>query len=95
MTRTRLRDPALRTVVAVVFFISAIGQALVQAYVHDDSIVTTAVLSALGSVFLAAAIVVAARRHDRRSRCEPAVLSGTDAGAGTWRGNPNAAGRLS
>jgi hypothetical protein len=54
--------------VAVVFFISAIGQALVQAYVHDDSIVTTAVLSALGSVFLAAAIVVAARRHDRRSR---------------------------
>ena len=43
------------------------GQAVLQGYVHDDSAVTTAVLSVLGSMFLAAAIVAAARarRHDQ------------------------------
>lgn len=66
--RARLRDPAVLTIIAVAFFISAVGQAVLQAYVHDDSVVTTAVLSVLGSVFLTAAIVVAARRHDQTTK---------------------------
>jgi hypothetical protein len=66
--RARLRDPAVLTIIAVAFFISAVGQGLLQAYVHDDSAVTTAVLSVLGSVFVAAAIIVAARRHEQTTR---------------------------
>ena len=60
--RDRLRDPAVLVIIAVVFLISAVGQAILQAWVGDDSVVITAVLSALGSVFLAAAIIVASRR---------------------------------
>lgn len=67
----RLRDPAVLIIIAVVFFVSALGQTVVQAYVHDGSVVTTAVLSVLGSMFVAAAILVAARRHDRTSRNQP------------------------
>lgn len=61
--RTHLHDPTVLVIVAAAFFISAVGQAVVQAYVNDNSVVTTAVLSVLGSVFLATAIVIAARRH--------------------------------
>jgi len=60
--RDRLRDPAVLVIIAVVFLISAVGQAILQAWVADNSVVITAVLSALGSVFLAAAIIVASRR---------------------------------
>jgi hypothetical protein len=62
--RARLRDPAVLTIIAVTFLISAVGQGLLQAYVGDHSVITTTVLSVLGSVFLAAAIIVAARQHE-------------------------------
>jgi hypothetical protein len=61
--RDRLRDPAVLVIIAVVFLISAVGQAILQAWVGDNSVVITAVLSALGSVSLAAAIIVASRRR--------------------------------
>jgi hypothetical protein len=61
--RTHLRDPTVLAIVAAAFFISAVGQALVQAYVDGSSAVTAAVLSVLGSASLATAIVIAARRH--------------------------------
>ena len=54
--RSRLQDPAVLVIIAVVFLISAVGQAILQALVGDNSVVITAVLSVLGSVFLAAAI---------------------------------------
>ena len=60
--RGRLQDPAVLVIIAVVFLISAVGQAILQAFVGDNSVVVTAVLSVLGSVFLAAAIIVASRR---------------------------------
>ena len=60
--RSRLQDPAVLVIIAVVFLISAVGQAILQALVGDNSVVVTAVLSVLGSVFLAAAIIVASRR---------------------------------
>lgn len=63
--RARLRDPAVLTIIAVTFLISAVGQGLLQAYAGDDSVITTTALSVLGSVFVAAAIIVAARRHER------------------------------
>jgi hypothetical protein len=66
--RARLRDPAVLTIIAVAFFISAIGQAVLQAYVHDDSVIMTTVLSVVGSVFVAAAIIVAARREEQATR---------------------------
>ena len=56
--RSRLQDPAVLVIIAVVFLISAVGQAILQALVGDNSVVITAVLSVLGSVFLAAAIIV-------------------------------------
>ncbi len=43
-------------------FISAVGQAALQSWVGDNSVVTTTVLSILGSAFLAAAIIIASRR---------------------------------
>jgi len=61
--RGRLQDPAVLVIIAVVFLISALGQAILQVWVGDNSVVITAVLSVLGSVFLAAAIIVASRRH--------------------------------
>ena len=61
--RGQLRDPAVLVIIAAVFLISAVGQAILQTWVGDNSVVITAVLSVLGSVFLAAAIVVASRRH--------------------------------
>jgi hypothetical protein len=63
--RARGGDPAVLTGVVVVFLVSAVGQAVLQGYVHDDSVVTSTVLSVFGSMFLAAAIVAAARRHDQ------------------------------
>jgi lipopolysaccharide export LptBFGC system permease protein LptF len=60
--RGRLQDPAVLVIIAVVFLISAVGQAILQALVGDNSVVVTAVLSVPGSVFLAAAIIVASRR---------------------------------
>jgi hypothetical protein len=60
--RGRLQDPAVLVIIAVVFLISAVGQAILQALVGDNSAVVTAVLSVLGSVFLAAAIIIASRR---------------------------------
>ena len=63
--RARLRDPAVLAIVAVAFLVSAVGQGLLQAYVGDDSVITTTVLSVLGSVFVAAAIIAAARGHER------------------------------
>jgi hypothetical protein len=36
------------TIIAVALFISALGQAVLRAYVDDDSVVTTAVLSVFG-----------------------------------------------
>ena len=60
--RGRLQDPAVLAIIAVVFLISAVGQAILQAWVGDNSAVVTAVLSILGSAFLAAAIIVASRR---------------------------------
>ena len=62
VVRGRLQDPAVLVIIAVVFLISAVGQAILQALVGDNSVVVTAVLSVLGSVFLAAAIIVASRR---------------------------------
>lgn len=59
--RGRLQDPAVLVIIAVVFLISAVGQAILQAWVGDNSAVVTAVLSILGSAFLAAAIIVASR----------------------------------
>ena len=50
-------------IIAVVFLISAVGQAIMQARVGANTVVITAVLSVLGSVFLAAAIIGASRRH--------------------------------
>lgn len=67
----RLRDPAVLTVIAVVFFVSAVGQSLAQAYLHDDSVVAVTAFSVAGSLFLAAAVIVAARRHERASRTPP------------------------
>ena len=61
--RRRLQEPAVLVIIAVVFLISAGGQAVLQALVGDQSVVITAALSVLGSVFLAAAIIVASRRH--------------------------------
>lgn len=63
--RRWLQNPTVLVVIAVVFLVSAVGQAILQAFVGDHSVVITAVLSVLGSVFLAAAITVASRR-DRR-----------------------------
>jgi hypothetical protein len=68
--RARVYDPSqpaagirpCLVIIAVVFLISAVGQAILQALVGDNSVVVTAVLSVLGSVFLAAAIIVASRR---------------------------------
>ncbi len=60
--RTRLQDPAVLVLIAVVFLVSAAGQAILQAWVGDNSAVVTAVLSILGSISLAAAIIVASRR---------------------------------
>ena len=60
--RARLQEPAVLVIIAVVFLISAVGQAILQALVGDNSVVITAVLSVVGSVFLAAAIIVASRR---------------------------------
>ena len=60
--RGRLQDPAVLVIIAAVFLISAVGQAILQALIGDNSDVVTAVLSVLGSVFLAAAIIVASRR---------------------------------
>jgi hypothetical protein len=54
--------------IAVAFLVTAVGQAVLQAYIHDDSGITAAVLSVLGWVVLAAAIVAAARRHDQTSK---------------------------
>ena len=67
----RLRDPAVLTVIAVVFFVSAVGQSLAQAYLHEDSVVAVTAFSVAGSLFLAAAVIVAARRHERASRTPP------------------------
>ncbi len=61
--RRRLQDPAVLLVIAAVFLISAVGQAVLQTWVGDNSVVITAVLSVLGSILLAAAIVVASRRR--------------------------------
>jgi hypothetical protein len=66
--RAYLHEPAVLTIIAVAFFISAAGQAVVLAYLHDDSVVTTTVLSVFGSLFLAAAIIIAARRHDQAAK---------------------------
>lgn len=63
--RARLLDPAVLVIIAVVFLASAVGQAILQGYFGESSAVITAVLSVLGSLFLALAIVLAARRHDR------------------------------
>ncbi len=66
--RTRLLDPPVLVIIAVLFLISAVGQAILQAYVGADSAVVTTVLSVLGSLSLALAIIIAARGHDRASR---------------------------
>ena len=66
--RARLRDPAVLVIIAVAFLISAVGQAILQQYVAENSAVITTVLSVLGSLFLAMAIITAARRHDRTDR---------------------------
>ena len=66
--RTRLLDPVVLAIIAAVFLISAVGQAILQAYVGDDSAVITTGLSVLGSLFLSMAIIMAARRHDRGGR---------------------------
>jgi hypothetical protein len=66
--RARLRDPAVLVIIAVAFLISAVGQAALQAYVGENSAVITTVLSVLGSLFLAMAIITAARRHGRNDR---------------------------
>jgi hypothetical protein len=60
--RGRLQDSAVLVIIAAVLLISAVGQAILQALIGDNSIVVTAVLSVLGLVFLAAAIIVASRR---------------------------------
>jgi hypothetical protein len=54
--------------IGVAFLVSAVGQAVLQVYVHDDSVITAAVLSVLDLVVLAAAIVAATRRHDQTSK---------------------------
>lgn len=66
--RTYLREPAVLVFIAVTFFVSAAGQAVVQAFSHESSALTTTMFSVLGSLFLAVAIIIAARRHDRRTK---------------------------
>jgi hypothetical protein len=55
--------------------VSVVGQAVLQTYVHDDSVVTPAVLSVLGSVFLAVAIILVAATTRRPSSSDH--LAGT------------------
>lgn len=64
-------------IVAVVFFVSALGQVVAQAYSGDESITATAVFSVTGSLLLTTAIVIAARRHDRADN------AGTPSGVAT------------
>lgn len=64
----RLADPAVLTIIAAVFLVSAARRALAQAYLHDESVAVVAGFSIAGSLFLATAIVVAARRRDRANR---------------------------
>ena len=66
--RTYLREPAVLVFIAAAFFISAAGQAVLQAYTHENSAVTTAMFSVLGSLFLAVAIIIAARRHGQGTK---------------------------
>ncbi len=66
--RARLLDPPVLVIIAVVFLISALGQAILQAYFGDNSAVIMVVLSVLGSFVLAMAIIITARRHDGASR---------------------------
>ena len=66
--RSHLRESAVLVIIAVAFLISAVAQAILQAYVGENSAVITTVLSVLGSLFLAMAIIIAARGHDRASR---------------------------
>jgi ABC-type uncharacterized transport system permease subunit len=66
--RTYLREPAVLVFIAVAFFISAVGQAVLQAYTHENSVITTTMFSVLGSLFLVVAIIIAARRHDQGTK---------------------------
>jgi hypothetical protein len=66
--RTYLREPAVLIFIAVAFFISAVGQAVLQAYTHENSVITTTMFSALGSLFLVVAIIIAAHRHDQGTK---------------------------
>jgi uncharacterized membrane protein YhaH (DUF805 family) len=63
--RAWLSDPTVLTVIAVGFLASALGQSLLGRLFGGDSLIIMWVFSVLGSVVLTAAIVIAARRHDR------------------------------
>ncbi len=65
LVRERLRDPVTLAIIAATFFVSALGQTAALALLDEQSVLTVAALSVLGSIFLAAAIVVAAVRWDR------------------------------
>lgn len=68
VVRAYLHEPAVLVFIAMTFFISAAGQAVVQAFIHESSAVTATIFSVLGSLFLAVAIVIAARRHDQGTK---------------------------
>lgn len=71
--RTYLREPAVLVFIAVAFFASAVGQAVLQAYLHENSVVTTTIFRVLGSLFLAVAIIMppAATTRAPRTRRPP------------------------
>ncbi len=68
MVKSYLREPAVLVFIAVAFVISAVGQAVLQAYTHENSVVTTTMFSVLGSLFLTVAIIIAARRHGQGTK---------------------------
>lgn len=54
------------TVIAVGFLVSALGQSLLHRLLAGgDSLIITWMFSVIGSVMFTAAIVIAARRHER------------------------------
>jgi hypothetical protein len=63
-----LSDPAVLAAVAAIFLVSAVGQALGQAYLHEESVAVVAGFSIAGSLFLTVAIVTSALRNARINR---------------------------
>jgi hypothetical protein len=78
LAKARLREPSVLVIIAVAFLVSSVLQTVVEAFLDEVSVATTAVLSVLGSLFLAAAIITAARRHDKAARADASAGSVRD-----------------